>query len=227
MRLTILFLLFPILTIAQNHYWEHGVKKHSADINSNTFYLTLINETIEDSIKNRLADQELYRLLDTYNFSIKHEGFTEDRIGSVYFRKLTFKHPLRQHKKLKALYKKIYSYDKVQFFGPLIYNFNTQYYGAGLHSTLDITFKPDTDQSVIDALVKKYNLVIRNTFNQGKEKTRKVVNGTQYSTYEKITTISVLCSNTYGIELLRLSDKLQNEASVDRLLNHLFIQATF
>jgi|GEM_PF-5578554 len=207
-----------------NYYWEHGIKKKSDQIDPNIFYLSLINESLEDTVENKNNDKEILELLNEYDFTIEYQGIADDNVGYVFYRKIIFNEQISELA-LRNIYQKIYLYDKIQFFGPQIFDFKTNY-GAGLQRTIDITFKPETRETEIDSIVSKYNLKISYTFNQNREKTRKVENGTQYSTYENIITMTVFCENAYGLEVLHLTDKLQNEVSIDKTLNHLYIQVT-
>lgn len=211
-----------------NYYWEQGIQRYSKDIRSNVFYLTLINESIEDTTKNLQADQELRTLLKDHKFTIEHQGFADDEIGFVFFRKLTFKKGSCSSKKLQELYKKLYAYKKIQFFGPLIFDINsTINSGAGLQQTIEITFQPELEQEKIDALISKYQLTVTREYGYNKEISRKIVNGTPITTYQEIKAISISLEDVYGLNILRLTNKIQKEAHVLRVSNYLFIQETF
>ncbi|MGH1338882.1 MAG: hypothetical protein ACRBFS_22390 [Aureispira sp.] len=218
----------PISGQSTNYYWEQGIKRYSKDIRPNVFYLTLLNESIEDSTKNQQADQELLALLKAYDFTIEHQGFADDDVGFVFFRKLTFKKWTLSPKKLKRLYQLLYNYKQIQFFGPLIFDINgTINSGAGLGQHLEITFQPDIDQDKIDALVSKHQLTVTGGFAFNQETSREVVNNTLRTTQQTIKIISVSLEDVYGLEILHLTNKIQKEAVVTKVSNYLFIQETF
>ncbi|MFK7749434.1 MAG: hypothetical protein AB8B65_13645 [Kordia sp.] len=215
MRISICILFVFSLTkmYSQNNsstpdfYWQHGVKKYSKDIKPNVFYLTLINESLNDSIQNKQRDQEILDLLKNYELTIEHKGISDDKIGYVFYRKLIFQNKAMDSLMVKDISEKMYSYDKIQFFGPQIYDIDT-YYGAGLQRTLDITFKAKTTKEAIEKIVKKYKLEVIGEF----------------PTHQ---TIAVRCTNVYGLEIINLTTKIQEESCVDKTLNHLYIQNTF
>jgi len=208
--LCILFLLSLTKVFCQdtiptpNFYWEYGVKKFSKDMQSNVFYLSLINESLNDSIKNKENDKEILRLLKPYKFTIEHKGIADDEIGYVFYRKLIFQNKLMDHITIQEIYQKLYSYEKIHFFGPQIYDVET-HYGAGLQRMLDIIFNAKTTKDEIEKLIKKYKLTI-------------------IGEYPFAQSISVRFTNTYGLEIINVTTKIQEDSCVAKTLNHLYIQ---
>ncbi|MFK7799370.1 MAG: hypothetical protein AB8E82_18105 [Aureispira sp.] len=236
MKLILLLLLLPTITLLGQvkiqdiqHYWMGGQKIEAKCLAPSTFYLTLHNESIKDSTKNLKADQALKQHLQDYEFTIAYQGFADDHVGFVFYRKLVFKHPPLTPEGIQKLYQAVYSYNNIQFFGPLVANiYSNQYYsGAGLLHDVGLQFKPDLEQEQIDALIQKYQLTVTATSTYNKEIDRKVINGTQYTKYQQIRFLEVQAKEFHGLFLLALAEQLQQEPLIDRVSNRLFIQETY
>ncbi|WP_298510299.1 hypothetical protein [uncultured Kordia sp.] len=169
--------------------------------------MSLINESLHDSIKNEQRDKELLKLLKNYKFTIEHKGIADDKIGHVFYRKLVFQNTVMDSITLRNIYQTLYSYDKIQFFGPQIYDIEMNY-GVGLQRTIDISFHPKTTKEEIAKLVTKYQLKV-------------------LSEFPAFQTISARLTNTYGLEIINLTTKIQEESCVDKTLNHLYVQTVY
>lgn len=231
----LLLLLFPTLSLLGqdklyhiHYYWTEGKKTAAPSLHPSTFYLTLHHESIENNSKKLEVDQALKQHLKDYDFTIEHQGFADDHIGFVFFRKLVFKKPPISSKDIQKLYLAVYSFDKIQFFGPLVANIYSEPYcsGAGLLNELGLQFKPDLKQEQMDALLQKYKLESTGQFVYNKEINRKIVNGTQYTTYQHIVLLDVRPQQFYGLALIQLATQLQQDPLIDKVSNRLFIQQT-